>query len=503
MRARLIAQELLDREDPRDPAVGNSVVADMPESSNIPSSVGGVGSHDIGGVIDSEVVTEVPAEILPAVADDKPPDLPDRYVAWKDVESDLVVPPITGEWKTKGDNKWKKKDKYSIGYKQDPISHRLPRMGRATGPSLTSIGGSRWISVRFRSGETLDFNDDQFVPIAHRSEEVRGYHERLSKEDWVGTVIYLKHGIFIKVADKKVAIETGGDTAASFIAKPKLMCVRACESLESSKTSVAMSDVLDGKDIMFSGQHADLIFQIEQQAERYAEVVAYEEQAAKRQLYVAKHGRCANTQENIDMAGLTEPCSVGLSSRSYDDVLLQKYANSAPRTAAGKHRQRINGAVAPSLLSVSPVKRNEFLDNPLAMEAYWKECNNLESKEVFQYESLAEWDDASRQARIKGEEIHFGYLFGFMVEKRAEYLEGDPMRKFKYRIVFRGNDVKDQNWDVALFQEMASTPTTLEASRYSDLFSMFEGNSMEGRDVEQAYLQAKLEGPATYIQLPK
>ena len=52
-----------------------------------------------------------------------------------------------------------------------------------------------------------------------------------------------------------------------------------------------MSDVLDGKDIMFSEQHADLIFRIEQQAERYAVVAAFEEQATKRQLYVAKHGR--------------------------------------------------------------------------------------------------------------------------------------------------------------------------------------------------------------------
>ena len=45
-----------------------------------------------------------------------------------------------------------------------------------------------------------------------------------------------------------------------------------------------------------------------------------------------------------------------------------------------------------------------------------------------------------------------------------------PRRKWKYRVVFRGNDVKDQNWEVALFQEMASTPTTLEAAKYCDLY---------------------------------
>ena len=111
----------------------------------------------------------------------------------------------------------------------------------------------------------------------------------------------------------------------------------------------------------------------------------------------------------------------------------------------------------------------------------------------------------SKTARNKEEEAHLGFLFGTMVEKGAEYPEGDAGRYFKYRVVFRGNDVKDQNWDVAMFQEMATTPTTLEASRYSDLLSCFEGNSVEGRDVQQAYLQADLPDDATptYIVLPK
>ena len=54
-----------------------------------------------------------------------------------------------------------------------------------------------------------------------------------------------------------------------------------------------------------------------------------------------------------------------------------------------------------------------------------------------------------------------------------------------------------------MFQEMATTPTTLEASRYSDLLGCFPGNSVEGRDVEQAYLQADMEVTPTYIVLPK
>ena len=143
------------------------------------------------------------------------------------------------------------------------------------------------------------------------------------------------------------------------------------------------------------------------------------------------------------------------------------------------------------------------MDNPIAMEACWKEWDNLENKRVFRYETLTEWSEVSRAAIAADQEIHFGFLFGFMVEKGAEFEPGDPRRKFKYRIVFRGNDVKDQNWEVALFQEMASTPTTLEAARYCDFVACLPGNGVDGRDVEQAYLQADMKGAKTYIQLPK
>ena len=80
-------------------------------------------------------------------------------------------------------------------------------------------------------------------------------------------------------------------------------------------------------------------------------------------------------------------------------------------------------------------------------------------------------DKVANEAKENGEENHFGYLFGIMVEKGSEYPEGDPRRYFKYRVVFQGNNVKDQTWDVALFNEMQSTPATLEASKIADIYS--------------------------------
>ena len=90
-----------------------------------------------------------------------------------------------------------------------------------------------------------------------------------------------------------------------------------------------------------------------------------------------------------------------------------------------------------------------------------------------------------------------------MVEKGAEFSPGDLHRVFRYRVVLRGDDVRNQYFEVGLFQDMATTPTTLEASRYCDLMSLSPDHASQLRDVEQAYLLAPMEGLATYIVLPK
>ena len=51
------------------------------------------------------------------------------------------------------------------------------------------------------------------------------------------------------------------------------------------------------------------------------------------------------------------------------------------------------------------------------MEAYWKEWNNAERKEVWKWDELKEWDEAVDYHRVNpdpeyGSEVHCGYLFG-------------------------------------------------------------------------------------------
>jgi len=79
---------------------------------------------------------------------------------------------------------------------------------------------------------------------------------------------------------------------------------------------------------------------------------------------------------------------------------------------------------------------------------------------------------------------------------------GDKGRKYKGRVVFAGDRVKDQHGAVAVFEELASSPAGMEASKVCDAYGMLAGNVLQSSDAEQAYCQADLDGTETWIRVP-
>ncbi len=49
----------------------------------------------------------------------------------------------------------------------------------------------------------------------------------------------------------------------------------------------------------------------------------------------------------------------------------------------------------------------------------------------------------------------------FCVEKGSELAVDNPARKSKGRAVFQGNDVRDENSNIALIGELSSSPVTI------------------------------------------
>ena len=133
------------------------------------------------------------------------------------------------------------------------------------------------------------------------------------------------------------------------------------------------------------------------------------------------------------------------------------------------------------------------------MDAEW---NRLKDKDVWDMSVVRDMKDVASEAKSKGKEIQFGWLFGICVEKNSELPIDNKSRKFKGRVVFQGNRVVNQNWNVAVFQDMGNSPATMDASRACDCYGCIPNHTVQCADAEQAYIQADLKGNDCWITLP-
>ena len=166
------------------------------------------------------------------------------------------------------------------------------------------------------------------------------------------------------------------------------------------------------------------------------------------------------------------------------------------RVKNGAHGQCVNAMVT------RPVTRKEMLNNPKAMEAFMKEWTGLWEQEVFDFSQTREYDDVVNEAKKKGEKVHMARVHGLIYEKNYRLKEDDPARKFKGRGVLLGDQVKDQNMEAALFQDLGNSPATFDASRWADYYGCLAGNDVQMADAIQAYIQAKLSGTPCWVELP-
>ena len=152
------------------------------------------------------------------------------------------------------------------------------------------------------------------------------------------------------------------------------------------------------------------------------------------------------------------------------------------RVKNGAHGRCFNAMVT------RPVTRKGMLSNPKAMEAFMKEWKGLWEQEVFDFSQTREHDDVVNEAKRKGQKVHMARVHGLIYEKNYQLKEDDPARKFKGRGVLLGDQVKDQNMEAALFQDLGNSPATFDASRWADYYGCLAGNDVQMADAIQAYI---------------
>ena len=149
-----------------------------------------------------------------------------------------------------------------------------------------------------------------------------------------------------------------------------------------------------------------------------------------------------------------------------------------------------------------PVGRKEMLTNPDALASMKKEWSGLIDQGVFDLGAVREYDAVAKEAKAKGEEIHMACAHGICVDKHSQLPVGDPKRKFKGRGVLLGNQVKNQSFEAAMFQDLGNSPASFEASRWADFLGCHDGWDVQLADAVQAYIQATLRGTPCWIELP-
>ena len=136
------------------------------------------------------------------------------------------------------------------------------------------------------------------------------------------------------------------------------------------------------------------------------------------------------------------------------------FAGAAPAMLAvhetPKHRNKDQMPLYPACVA-RPVSKPEMFSEPDAVQAMKKEWGRLWEKKVWDHDGVREWSDVAREAAQQGREIHMGRLFGLCVQKGSELPDGDERKKYKYRVVFGGNNILDQTWEQAVFQSLGSS----------------------------------------------
>ena len=145
--------------------------------------------------------------------------------------------------------------------------------------------------------------------------------------------------------------------------------------------------------------------------------------------------------------------------------------------------------------------KKEWSNDPKALEALRQEAAGLRSNNTWDDSSVAPLHEIRSWARAKGVHIKVAELLTLVGIKHHE-LEPAHWR-WKGRIVYRGDMVRDQFSNVVLFEQTATTPTSLVALNAAIWYACRKGNAASCSDAIQAFLQSKLDDDDyTYVIIP-
>ena len=121
-----------------------------------------------------------------------------------------------------------------------------------------------------------------------------------------------------------------------------------------------------------------------------------------------------------------------------------------------------------------------------AVEKEWK--NSIKCRKV-------------EESRNEGRKVQFASLMDRCHLKNSEL---EPQyQKYKDRVVFRGDIVKDDSGSYVVFTEQGSSASHMTAAKVMDIMSRLPGCAGQAADAVSAVTQVKMEDAPTLLKIPK
>ena len=127
-----------------------------------------------------------------------------------------------------------------------------------------------------------------------------------------------------------------------------------------------------------------------------------------------------------------------------------------------------------------------------AKAAATKEWKKLETIPAWQLEKVESKKEVILEAQRDKRKVHFAALMDICHLKNAELQP--QLRKYKGRVILRGDIVKDDFGDYAVFNEQGSSASQMTAAKVTDVIARLPSCDGQAADAVSACTQLKIEG---------
>ena len=167
------------------------------------------------------------------------------------------------------------------------------------------------------------------------------------------------------------------------------------------------------------------------------------------------------------------------------------------KETASRKRGELDSFYAMVHKQLSPKQWN---NDSKAKAAVQKEWNKLLTQKAWDIYDVHELRDLRERARKENKTYHFGRVFPLCHIKHWERPATEHVHKG--RVVFQGNEVRDESGFLAVFSEQGTSASHMAAAKFLDAIARCHDCDGQDCDAVSAYTQADLVGEETWVSLP-